>query len=263
MPKLHRILAYMYRHWLELKASIDRKADVFFFPVIDILVFGYLSIYISSSRQGGGVGATILGGIIFWTLLYNIQRDVPFSLLDDAWSRNMFNFYSSPIKLSEIILGTLALSVIKAIVSTIIIVVLASQLFHFNLVDLGPTLAFYVLCIFIFGWAFGFLTSGIVLRYGTKTQAVAWSLILLIYPFSGALYPLSILPPWMSFIAKFLPISYIFEGVREFFLNGKGLAFESMWPILGLCLLYLAAALAYYVKGHYLARIRGWYVNPT
>jgi ABC-2 type transport system permease protein len=253
----------MFRHWLELKASIDRKADVFFFPIIDILVFGFLATYINRADGSSSLAATILGGIIFWTLLYNIQRDVPFSLLDDAWSRNIFNFYASPIKLSEIIIGTLCLSMLKALISTIVVVLFASGMFNFNLFGIGPVLAFYVLNIFIFGWAFGFFTSGIVLRFGTKAQAVAWSLVLVIYPFTGALYPISVLPKWMAYVAQLFPVSYIFEGVRNFFLYGTNLTQNSAIVILTLNIIYLAAGLIYYVRGHQKAKSRGWYVNPT
>jgi ABC-2 type transport system permease protein len=263
MFKMHRVNAFLYRHWLELRASIDRKADVFFFPVIDILVFGFLATYISSNEGTKGVAAAILGGIIFWTLVYNIQRDIPFSLLDDAWSRNIFNFYASPIKLSEILVGTLILSVIKALISTFVIVVLAAGLFKFNLFAMGPVLAFYVINIFLFGWTFGFFTSGIVLRFGTKAQAVSWSLVLLIYPFSGALYPLSVLPPWMETAAKLLPLSYIFEGVRGFFFSGSTLPTSSAIAIITLNLVYLALGVTYYINGHKAAKNRGWYVNPT
>src|SRR6185295_12268640 len=107
--KLHRILAFLYRHWLEIKASYDRKADIFFFPIIDILVFGFLSTYVSQGQGKQGFAAALLAGIVFWTLLYNIQRDITFSLLDDVWSRNLFNLYSSPLRLSEILTGTLLL----------------------------------------------------------------------------------------------------------------------------------------------------------
>ena len=263
MIKTHKIRAYLFRHWLELRRSIDRKADVFFFPIIDILVFGFLATYLNRSSTTPGLAAAILGGIIFWTLLYNIQRDIPFSLLDDAWSRNLFNFYASPIQIREIVFATLILSIIKALISTVIIVGLAASFFHFNLLNLGALLAFYVLNIFIFGWAFGFFTSGLILHFGTKVQAVSWSLILLVYPLSGALYPIDILPPIMVFIARVFPISYIFEGLRAFFLHGAAVSGPvALWVcILNIC--YLLAGVLFYLRGHKSAKRRGWYVNPT
>lgn len=261
--KFHRIRAFIYRHWLEIKHSVDRKADIIFFPIIDILVFGFLTTYINRSSDQIGLAGALLGGIIFWTLLYNIQRDISFSLLDDVWTRNIFNFYSSPLQLIEVILGTLSLSVIKALISTIIIVALAASVFGFNILSLGPALAFYILSIFVFAWAFGFFTAGIILRFGTRAQAVSWSLVLLIYPFSGALYPTSVLPPVMADLARLLPVSYVFENLRNFFLGQASLTANDVILISVLNIIYITAAIIFYVRGHRSAKDRGWFVHPV
>lgn len=262
--KWYRIKGYIYRHWLEFKASIDRKIEIFFFPVVDVLVFGFLSSYVAGTDSARtGLAAAILAGIVFWTLLYNIQREIPFNLLDDVWSRNIFNLYSTPLRLSEIVAGTLLLSVIKAIITTSIIVLLTTVLFDLRLYTLGLTLAFYMSQLFIFGWAFGFFTSGIILRYGTRAQAMAWSMILVLYPVSGALYPLSVLPEPIAIIARIVPVSYIFEGVRNFFQSGQTLSLQPALIMLGLNAVYFVCAVAFYLKGYKKAKARGWFVHPT
>jgi ABC-2 type transport system permease protein len=261
--KWHRIMGFLYRHWLEIRASMDRKADVFFFPIIDILVFGFLSSYVAQGQGRPGLAAGILAGIVFWTLLYNLQRDMTFSLLDDVWSRNIFNLYASPLRLSEIIAGTLLLSVLKSLLTTTVIVIIASGLFHLQLFSLGSRLGLYLMELFMFGWAFGFLTSGMILRYGSKVQALAWSFILVLYPFSGALYPLSILPRAIAAVARFLPASYVFEGVRGFFVARSGLAGHDVLVMSVLNVIYLAAAIWFYVRSHKRAKDRGWFVHPT
>lgn len=261
--KWYRIKGYIYRHWLEFKASVDRKIEIFFFPVVDVLVFGFLSSYVAQGQSRSGLAAAILAGIVFWTLLYNIQREIPFNLLDDVWSRNIFNLYSTPLRLSEIVAGTLILSAIKAVITTTIIVILTSLLFHLKLLTLGLSLAFYMSQLFLFGWAFGFFTSGIILRFGTRAQAMAWSLILVLYPFSGALYPLSVLPAPIAFIAKLVPVSYIFEGVRGFFQSGQTLTLENAIIMLVLNAIYITCAVAFYLTGYKKAKARGWFVHPT
>lgn len=261
--KWYRIKAYIFRHWLEFKASIDRKIEIFFFPVVDILVFGFLSSYVAQGQGRNGLAAAILAGIVFWTLLYNIQREIPFNLLDDVWSRNIFNLYSTPLRLSELLAGTLILSVMKAFVTTTIIVILTTFLFNLRLLSLGLSLVFYMSQLFIFGWAFGFFTSGIILRYGTRAQAMAWSLVLVLYPFSGALYPLSVLPYPIAFIARFIPISYVFEGVRDFFQSKQTLTLEHALIMLGLNAVYITIAVIFAFTGYKKAKARGWFVHPT
>jgi ABC-2 type transport system permease protein len=65
------------------------------------------------------------------------------------------------------------------------------------------------------GWWSGFIGAGIILRYGTKIQTVAWSLVTLLSPFSAIYYPLAILPQWAQKVALFVPTSYVFESARK------------------------------------------------
>ena len=82
--KLHRIGAFLLRHWYEVVATIDRKIDIIFWPTIDLLGYGLLTIYINKLNSYAGLAATIIGGLILWSLIYSIQRDITVSLLEDA-----------------------------------------------------------------------------------------------------------------------------------------------------------------------------------
>src|SRR3990167_5062945 len=114
---LHRIGAFLLRHWYEVVATIDRKIDIFFWPTVDLLGYGLLTVYINKLNSYAGLAASIIGGLILWSLVYSIQRDITVSLLEDAWSRNLYNLFSSPLTPEEVVLGTLILSVIKAVIT--------------------------------------------------------------------------------------------------------------------------------------------------
>src|SRR3989344_3685638 len=166
--KLHRIHAFLYRHWSEVVATIDRKVDIIFWPAIDLLAFGLLTVYIDRLDVKVGVAAAILGGLILWTLVYNIQRDITVSLLEDAWSSNLYNLFSSPLSIKEVVIGTLILSFVKAVITILLLLALAWSLFHLNLFLFGGYMAFFIANIFVFGWAFGYITSSMILRFGTR-----------------------------------------------------------------------------------------------
>lgn len=258
-----RIGAFLLRHLYEIRASVDRKADIFFFPTIDLLTFGFLTVYINNLNFQAGLAGAILGGIIFWTLVYNLQRDMSFSVLEDAWSRNLYNIFATPLKLAEMVIGIFVLSVLKAIITISLIAFLALGMFGFNLLAYGPIVFFYILNLFLFGWAFGFMTAGIIFRFGTKVQAVAWSLILLLYPVSGVFYPLSTLPDFLQNLAGFLPISYVFEGFRDLILSGYSPDGKVLTLILFLNIIYLTLGITLFVMGFRSAKKRGWFIHPT
>jgi len=263
MIKWHRVHALLYRHLYEIKASIDRKFDIFLFPTIDLLVLGLLTSYMNKLNFQNGIAATLIGGIILWSLVYNIQRDISFFVLDDAWSRSLYNLFSTPLRLSEMIIATLILSIIKALFTISFMLFLAFELFHFNLLQYGWIIAFYILNLFIFGWAFGFFTVSLIFRFGTKVQALAWSLILLIYPISGVFYPLDTLPLFLEKVAHFIPVSYIFEGLRQIILHGTLPDASNMGIIMVLSVAYLAAGILIFIGGFKNAKKRGWFINPT
>ena len=56
---------------------------------------------------------------------------------------------------------------------------------------------------------------------GTQLGFIAQGTLLVV---SGVYYPVSVLPDWMQFLAKFSPATYALEGIREAILEGKGLS---------------------------------------
>ncbi|HEU0085508.1 MAG TPA: ABC transporter permease [Candidatus Paceibacterota bacterium] len=261
--KIYRIKAFIFRHWYEVVATIDRKVDIFFWPTIDLLGFGLLTAYIDKLEVGVGVAGAILGGIILWSLVYNIQRDISVSLLEEAWSRNLYNLFSSPLLISEVVIGALLMSFLKSIVTISLLLFIASGLFGFNLLALGWQVAFFLLNVFIFGWAFGFITSALIFRFGIRVQVLAWSLIAVIYPISGVIYPLDTLPPFLAFIAKLLPLSHIFEALRGIIINGTAPESSALLISLSLNIVFLSSGIALFVAGFNNAKKRGWLIHPS
>lgn len=259
----HRLKAFIVRHVYEIASSIDRKVDIFFWPVIDLLTFGLLTVYINQLGTATGFAGALIAGLIFWTLIYGVTRDIAFSLLEDAWSRNLFNLYSSPLKVGEVIVGSLILSIIKACITVTIVVSIAFGLFHFNLFAHGMIVFFYLFNIFVFGWWYGFVATFLILRFGTKIQTVAWSLVALIYPISGIFYPLSVLPPALQLLAKAVPVSYIFEDLRAMIISNEGPDAAGLLAVTLLNLAYLSIGIWLYVRGFRHAKRRGWFVHPT
>ncbi len=260
---IHRINAFLLRHWYEVVATIDRKVDMFFWPVIDLLGYGLLTVYVNKLGSQTGFAAAIIGGLILWSLIYSIQRDITVSLLEDAWSRNLYNLYSSPLSPGEVVIGTLILSVLKASITLTVLILIAAGLFSYNLFAYGPGMMFLVLNVFIFGWAFGYITSSLILRFGIRVQILAWSLIAMLYPLSGVYYPLSILPDFVAKIAQIFPVSHIFEALRAMILHGQTPDIQTMLTIVILNFTYLLLGIFLFLKAFKNAKIRGWFIHPS
>ncbi|MDP3741652.1 MAG: ABC transporter permease [bacterium] len=117
--------------------------------------------------------------------------------------------------------------------------------------------------IFVFGWGFGCLTAYLIFRFGTKVQIFAWSLIALLFPISGVFYPISTLPDFLALVARFVPVSYIFEGLRSIVITGQAPDPGDFSKIILLNLVYLTLGIWLFVRGFKSAKARGWFIHPS
>lgn len=205
------------RYFYYFKHSLDRMSDAFYWPTMDLLLWGLTSAFF---RQTSSVGSSkiimiVISGILFWIIVWRGQYEITVNTLEEIWNKNLINIFSSPIKLGEWVLSLLAIGVFKAALSLSFASLVAFILYRINFFQFGFYIIPFGLMLIITGWWVGFFLAGLVLRYGTKIQSFAWGGIMLISPFSAISYPLSILPDWAQKVAMFVPTSYIFEGIRE------------------------------------------------
>ena len=219
---LHRVWAVMVRHLMSWPRSLERVADAFWWPSFNLLIWGLVTTYLQ--QQAGSYQFFIslfLGGVIMWVFVYRSQEEIGVILLQEAWDRNLLSMFSSPLTIWEFTIGAFLLSVMKLLLSVTWMTVLGFVLFQFNIFRYGLVLIPYAILLLATGGIMGILINGLIIRFGYRIQVFAWSLILVLQPFSGVFYPISSLPGWMQKVAWVLPTSYIFEGMRSVLRDGK------------------------------------------
>lgn len=219
--KAHRIYGLMLRYVYQFRKSWDRISDAFYWPVLDLLVWGITSVYIKKiAPDFPQIIFIIMSGLLLWLILWRAQYEVSINLLEEFWNRNLINIFVAPVKLSEWVVTVMLMGLVKAAVSLPFAAIVAYLLYKFNIFLYGIYLIPFILLLFLTGWAIGFIVSGIILRYGTRIQTFAWTTIAVISPFSAVYYPVSILPEWAQKISYFLPPTYVFEGGRSLIFKG-------------------------------------------
>lgn len=218
----HRIWGMTLRYIYAFRHNIDKMSDAFYWPTIDLLLWGLTSTYLTSLNPEGGPTAffVVLSGILLWLIVWRGQGEITMNALEEFWERNLINLFASPLMLREWIASLVALGFVKAIMSFVFAVTLAWALYAVNLFAFGFLLIPFGLLLIMTGWWFGFLVMGLILRFGRKVQALAWTSIFVISPFSAAYYPLETLPAWAQAVGKCIPITYVFEGSREVIATG-------------------------------------------
>lgn len=256
---LQRIYAMLIRYVTLHKRSISRGLELVFWPVMELMVWGFLTLFLKNSIQGdlSQFIVFLISAIIFWDLLYRSQQGVTISLIEDIWTQNILNLIISPLRIWEWLVATCLYGFIKTALITIILTLLAISFYQFNLID---ALSFYLIPLManllLFGWALGIFTAGLLIRWAHAVEALIWGIPFLVQPLSAIYYPLSTLPPWLQAVAKCLPSTYVFEGMREV-IKTKQMPMEYFYISLGLNGLYFILAGLFFLWMFHRSRTTG------
>ncbi|MDZ4221580.1 MAG: ABC transporter permease [Patescibacteria group bacterium] len=241
--KLHRINAIMLHHLYFWKKSVPRWLDVFYWPVVTLAVWGFISVFLQeggdlSEDAGIQIAGMLLGGVTLWMLFQRAQQDIAISYLQDIWSRSIVNLYVSPMTNAEFIIASILVGLLKVILTLAVMAGMSWFLYSFNIFTLGFSLIPFIGLLLVFAYALGLFITGIVFRFGTDAQVLAFGASFVLQPIVAVFYPLSILPQWIHPIALAFPLTHIFEGMREVFATGT-MPLEALWWAAGLNALYM------------------------
>jgi ABC-2 type transport system permease protein len=199
-----------------------RALDVFFWPLMDLLVWGFVTIYMLKVSNGAPTLITFLiSAIILWNILYRAQQVVTTMFLDDVWSRNLLNIFVAPIRSREYVGAAFLMGLIQSTIVLFLLGLFAAFFYKFNLLSLGLSLGALFANLLLMGWAMGLLVIGLILRFGPPAEALAWALVGIVQPVSAVFYPVSVLPQWLQAIAWCTPSAHCFEGMRQIISTGQ------------------------------------------
>jgi ABC-2 type transport system permease protein len=230
-----RIL-YLYR------GSPQRVFPMFVWVAVDILLWGFLTRYLNivSSAEFNFVPA-LLGAVLLWDFLTRVMQGVTMAFFEDVWSRNFLNFFATPLRTSEYLTGLVIAAIGTSLISLVAMVVFARAAFGLSFLVYGIALAPFLAVLFLTGIALGIAGASLVLRLGPASEWLVWPIPMIVSPFAGVFYPVTVLPEWMQAIAEILPPSYVFEGMRAV-LAGKPAPWDRLAVGGGLAAIYLVAA---------------------
>lgn len=212
---VQRIFALVLRHLYLLKRSWPRILELMYWPTVQLILWGFITIFLASSSsyiaQATGI---LLSAVLLWDVLFRGQLGVSLIFMEEIWSRNLAHLFVSPLRSWELITSLLTMSLIRTLIGVGGASLIAIPLFDYSIYTLGWPLIVFFVNLLILGWSIGLMVSGIVLRYGLGAESMAWIAVFAIQPISGVYYPISVLPEWLQKIAFVLPSSHVFEGMR-------------------------------------------------
>lgn len=238
--KLHRIMALITRHMYLYRRSLPRVMEIFYWPFLDLVVWGFITVYLMRFKgEMPGAVAWFLGALILWDVLFRAQQGITISFLEEVWARNLLNLFGSPLKPSEFLAATMALSIFKVTAVSIVMVVAAYIFYDYNVFKIGMALIPFVISLIMAGWSIGVFTTSLIMRFGQEVEVLAWGMVFLFQPISCVFYPMAVLPSWLQAVAWMNPAAHVFEGMRTVILEGTFSYLHLAWAV-GLNVTYLA-----------------------
>ena len=241
---VNRIVAMTARYYYVQRSSWLRLLDLIYWPTMQMVVWGFLYTYLYQSKSDlASTAGVLLGAVLLWDILFRGQLGFTFTFLEDIWSRNVANLMMSPLTSLELAASLMLMSLIRLLIGTIPVTILALVLFGFNIYGLGFGLLAFFVNLVLTGWAIGLIVCGLVIRHGLGAESLAFSVVILLMPLCCVYYPVWVLPTWLQPVAWMLAPTYVFEGMRGVLLDHvfrMDLAVESLM----INLVYLAMGFA-------------------
>lgn len=258
---LGRILALLSRHMYLYKRSFARLLEIFYWPFLDLVVWGFITIYLEKvGMQVHGALTFFLGALILWDVLFRAQQGIAVSFLEEMWARNLMNLFASPLTVGEYLLATMIMSVLKVTAVGSLMMLFAWVFYSYDIFRMGLSLLPFILNLVMSGWIIGVLTTSIIMRFGQQAEVLAWGMVFLFQPISCVFYPIEVLPPVLQSIAWVVPPAHIFEGMRAVLTTGTMPVTHLLWATC-LNLGFLAIIVAWFYHTFNVCKERGMLVR--
>lgn len=240
--KARRIGAVALRQLYLYAGSPTRLMPLFIWVAIDIVLWGFITRYLNRiASPGFNFVPALLGAVLLWDFLTRVMQGVSTAFLEEVWSRNFLNLFSTPLTIAEYIAGLVITSIGTSLIGLVTMLVLATLAFGLSFFAYGAAILPFLLLLFLSGIALGIAATAMMLRLGPASEWFVWPMPAMLSPFVGVFYPISTLPPWMQWVSRLLPPSYVFEGIRAIV---RGAPWNPATLAIGfvLSLLYIVAA---------------------
>ncbi len=168
--------------------------------------------------------AFLVIGVAFWAFVTEGVSDFALGILEDRGRFRMLKYsYLAPLGFPVFLVGRASSKLTSAAASVLIVLVVATIGLRLPINPLTVNyglLAIACLLAFVSVLAFAIALS-LVLLAGRDTHGYGEVIAQVLYVFSGAIFPISVLPGPLAFLASISPLAYWLELARRAILHGR------------------------------------------
>jgi ABC-2 type transport system permease protein len=181
-------------------------------PLVDGLLFGSIGV---AYGDGDGPVRLLVTGIMLFHLIWQLTLAGSLGLLEEVWSRNLMNLIATPLTEREFMGSLGVVGLLRTVVSVSVIAVVGLAFYAVAPDAAGWVLVPAAAVLLLFGWAVTTMVIALTLQYGDSAEVFSWGTLVLLMPLSGFFYPVDSLPPVLAAVAQVVPLTYVFDAVRQ------------------------------------------------
>jgi ABC-2 type transport system permease protein len=202
--------------------------------------------------------ALLLVGATIWAFLGIIFEFMTETVAWERWEGTIEYTFMAPLSRLVHLFGQGAYAVLYGLIraSILFFAVAAFIGIHMPNANFGAALGLLALASLSF-IGVGIMTSVLPLispEKGAQLGFVCQGVMLVV---SGVYYSVSVMPEWMQWLSKISPATYALRGCRNSIINGTGMVWADVWPLLIIAVLATPIGLAVFRVGERHAKRHG------
>jgi ABC-2 type transport system permease protein len=215
------IKAILLRYFYVWKSDYNTMLASLYWPLLDILIWGFLGSWIEQSGNQGLANYQFVAllGILLWQVVGRGSNIILAAFNEELWSNNIVNLFSLPVRLSEYILAITIFYITMILFTNLVCMVIIPLLYPISFFVILSSFLTFFLPFLLCGMWLGFIALAILVTFGKRGTEIAYIVSWFLLPFSGAYYPITVLPSWAQKFSLCFPMSYLSEAVREYYLH--------------------------------------------
>jgi len=258
--KWHKVLALMYHDTLVFSRAKWRIAEMFYFPITTVIIWGLFSAYVRSFALEAGI--IVLALNIFWNFAVVAQSNTNMQMMDDSWSGSIKQLFVSGIRESEYLFARILFTTILSVFLLGILLLMSYYLFGFEIIFTRFDITLYLSALtLVSSVALSVIIAAIIINAGKEYGFFSWTLLQIFILFSAPFYPVSVFPPFLQVFSRLMPYTATFESARSFALTGTvDMMLLAQGLVIALAYLFMSLPLYFYAfrrarKTGYLVRL--------
>ncbi len=204
------------------------------------------------------LAAKLLVGGVIWAFLGIIFEIVTETVAWERWEGTIEYTFMAPVSRPVHLIGMGIYAVLYGLVRAALVFVAVVAFIGIHVPNANYAAAVSLLAIASISFiGVGMMTAVLPLispEKGTQLGFVAQGLMLVV---SGVYYAVSVLPEWMQWISKISPATYALRGCRASILDGAGLRWDDVWPLLVIGVVSIPLGLVIFRAGERYAKQHG------